>query len=84
MDEDGFERLGTITDPRRSLWLNSNDILMQSVANFTYADDTNNQRKRDKIDRLEFFWVVIVIADLVIQSMPQYRSSPTQVLLYSE
>ncbi|KAF9362788.1 calcium channel protein [Mortierella sp. NVP85] len=61
----------------------NNDILMQSVANFTYADDTINQRKRDKIDRLEFFWVVIVIADLVIQSMPQYRSSPTQVLLYN-
>ncbi|KAG0223145.1 calcium channel protein [Mortierella sp. GBA43] len=59
------------------------DILAQSVNNFTYADDTVDRLKRDRIERLELFWVAVVIADLVFQCLPQYKSPPSQLLIYN-
>ncbi|KAF9983242.1 calcium channel protein [Modicella reniformis] len=64
---------------------NKGDILSQSVNNFTYADGATHRRKKEKkglIKSLEFFWVLTVIADLIFQCLPQYKSPTNRAELW--
>ncbi|KAF9355034.1 calcium channel protein [Mortierella sp. NVP85] len=53
-----------------------NNGLSQSVSS------TYNHYKRAKITTSEPFWVVVIIADLVLQCLPQYDSLPDRILVY--
>ncbi|KAF9197935.1 calcium channel protein, partial [Haplosporangium sp. Z 27] len=68
------------------------DILTQSVHNFKYRpnnpDNPDNpdsviSRKKTLIERLEMFWVLAVIGDLVVQCLPQYDSPTYKIALYN-
>ncbi|KAG0336009.1 calcium channel protein, partial [Podila humilis] len=58
---------------------NKNEILRDSVNNFTYGVNTMLVNRTNWIVSLEFIWVAAVIVDLVFQCMRQY-SSPLEYL----
>ncbi|KAF9586210.1 calcium channel protein [Lunasporangiospora selenospora] len=55
------------------------NILNESVSHYTYAEDNKFQKQKLWIERLEFFWVVAVVVDLVFQCLPQYTTPPERL-----
>ncbi|KAG0090940.1 calcium channel protein [Podila epicladia] len=53
---------------------NKTEILRDSVNNFTYGVNNILTNRMKWIDGLECIWVLVVVADLVFQCLPQYNS----------
>ncbi|KAF9908370.1 calcium channel protein, partial [Lobosporangium transversale] len=54
---------------------NKNEILSESVNNFTYSANNLFSRRKHWIAGTEFIWVAAVVVDLVFQCMPRYNDS---------
>jgi hypothetical protein len=58
------------------LILYSKNILTESTNDFTYVDETRINQRKNWIHAMECFWVLAIVADLVIQCLPTYKTPP--------
>ncbi|KAG9063800.1 calcium channel protein [Linnemannia hyalina] len=52
-----------------------NQILNDSIKNFTYTESEQTSRRKRWVETLEGVWVAAIIVDLVFQCLPSYDSS---------
>ncbi|GJJ69887.1 voltage-dependent calcium channel [Entomortierella parvispora] len=60
---------------------NKNNILNDSVNNFTFTGNNMFSRRKAWVESLEFVWVLAIVADLVFQCLPRYNSPPSKLEL---
>ncbi|KAF9150964.1 calcium channel protein [Linnemannia schmuckeri] len=59
-----------------------NQILNDSIKNFTYIESEQMSRRKKWVETLECVWVAAIIVDLVFQCLPRYDSSPEKLLQF--
>ncbi|KAG0053161.1 calcium channel protein [Gryganskiella cystojenkinii] len=62
---------------------NKNNILTDSINNFTYNGNSIFSRRKAWVESLEFVWVLAIVADLVFQCLPRHNSPPARVALFN-
>ncbi|KAF9928693.1 calcium channel protein [Linnemannia zychae] len=61
----------------------NNQILDDSIKNFTYTESAQISRRKKWVETLECVWVIAIIADLVFQCLPRYDTPPEKLLQLS-
>ncbi|KAF9125802.1 calcium channel protein [Mortierella sp. 14UC] len=60
-----------------------NQILDDSIKNYTYTESAQMSRKKKWVEALECVWVIAIIVDLVFQCLPRYDTPPEKLLQLS-
>ncbi|KAH7056641.1 Ion transport protein-domain-containing protein [Linnemannia elongata] len=59
-----------------------NQILNDSIKNFTYTESEQMSRRKKWVETLECVWVAAIIVDLVFQCLPRYDTPPEKLLQF--
>ncbi|KAF9088892.1 calcium channel protein [Mortierella sp. AD031] len=61
-----------------------NQILNDSIKNFTYTESAEVNRRKKWVEHLECVWVLAVIVDLVFQCLPRYDTPPERLQQFAQ